>query len=155
MDEELCTAQSPKVISREESDDVVSEHCKLMTEGLFEQILPPMRVLHEKLNLVDKSQKVMMDALQQENEKISQWNPNREIETFIEEVKHYQQKLIGIRKTMLALSEKCGKMKKRAEKVKIRKEKQEQKQQERKRKLEEKERKLIARTVSNTTGNDA
>lgn len=154
MDEESSSDGGCETIIREESEDIpVSEHCQLMTEGLFEQILPQMRILHGKLNEVDKSQKVMIDALQQENEKISQWNPNKEIETFMEEVKHYHRKLVGIKKTMIVLSERCNKMKKRAEKVKIRKEKQDQKEQEKRRKLEEKERKLIAKNASPTPHN--
>lgn len=63
------------------------------------------KMIKEKLDDVQKNQKVLIESLDQEKDKITKNTAVEEIEAAMLQINHYRNKVIRIKKTMTALKE--------------------------------------------------
>ncbi|XP_078737225.1 biogenesis of lysosome-related organelles complex 1 subunit 6 [Lampetra fluviatilis] len=93
---------------------------------------------------------VVMDTLDQENGKLHECQATTTFNTLFTEARMYQQKLVTVRRDMLALHEKTSKLKKRALQLQQQKQKEALEREQQKEREMERERHLLARPAKRT-----
>lgn len=76
-----------------------------------------MLLLNEAMDEVFKFQETITDSLQLENEKYEQLEEVHNLDQMISRVKEYHEKVVNIKKSMLLIKERTGRLKKKATKM--------------------------------------
>nr|XP_032832934.1 biogenesis of lysosome-related organelles complex 1 subunit 6 [Petromyzon marinus]XP_032832935.1 biogenesis of lysosome-related organelles complex 1 subunit 6 [Petromyzon marinus] len=128
-----------------EASDAASRAVELLTQGLVSHYLPDLQRAGRSLSELTKTQMVVMDTLDQENGKLRECQAATAFSTLFTEARMYQQKLVAVRRDMLALHEKTTKLKKRALQLQQQKQKEALEREQQKEREMERERHLLAR----------
>ncbi|KAM5235753.1 biogenesis of lysosome-related organelles complex 1 subunit 6 [Ctenodactylus gundi] len=121
-----------------------------LTEGLLSHYLPDLQRAKQAFEELRQNQVVLLETLEQEILKFKECRSMLDVNALLTEAKHYQAKLVNIRKEMLLLHERTSKLKKRALKLQQRRQKEElEREQEREKELE-REKQLTARPARRT-----
>ncbi|CAH1252224.1 BLOC1S6 [Branchiostoma lanceolatum] len=139
-------------------ETVDEETVSLLTDGLIRKLGPETDSVKDKLDELiasifrtfsyRRNQEVMIEAMQHENTRFTESEATKSLGELLSEAKRYHNKLVLIRKEMVALHEKSTKLKKRALKLQQQKQKEDlHKEQQKERELE-KERQLMARPAA-------
>ncbi|XP_064421970.1 biogenesis of lysosome-related organelles complex 1 subunit 6 isoform X2 [Latimeria chalumnae] len=121
-----------------------------LTEGLISYYVPDLQRSRLTLQELTQNQGVVLDTLEQEISKFRECHSVLDINALFTEAKHYHNKLVNIRKDMIALHEKTIKLKKKALKLQQQKQKEELEREQQREKELERERQLIARPAKRT-----
>ncbi|XP_078576769.1 biogenesis of lysosome-related organelles complex 1 subunit 6-like isoform X3 [Branchiostoma floridae x Branchiostoma japonicum] len=127
---------------------VDEETVSLLTDGLIRKLGPETDSVKDKLDELIRNQEVMIEAMQHENTRFSESEATKSLGELLSEAKRYHNKLVLIRKEMVALHEKSTKLKKRALKLQQQKQKEDLHREQQKERELERERQLMARPAA-------
>lgn len=105
---------------------IPAETTKLLANGFWENITPTVAELEKQLAEISQSQQLVLTELAAQGTVLQDDPAFQEVVETMSQLPVYHQKLLGIRKDMLAIVDKTGKMKKRVQKLEIKREKVDQ-----------------------------
>lgn len=100
---------------------------KLLANGFWENITPTVTELEKQLAEISQSQQLVLTELAAQGTVLQDDPAFQEVIETMSQLPVFHQKLLNIRKDMLAIVDKTGKMKKRVQKLEIKREKVDQK----------------------------
>lgn len=124
------------------------ENIKKCTLGLIEKFESPVKGVDVSLEVINNRQTVITDKLIGENEKFQKVSEEYKISDMIQKTKQYQQKLSGLQKEMVTLSERSANMKTRAMRLQEAKQKEALRREQKRQHAAEREEALVARPAS-------
>lgn len=128
---------------------VSEETIRTLSNAFIEAFQPHFEHSRESLHELIRNQELLLDTVQQENRKYEENHMLEDVNETMKKARLYQSKLVNIRKEMVHLHERVGKLKKRALKLQNQRMKENLQREQQKEREYEEDRLLRARPAAN------
>ncbi|XP_076356408.1 biogenesis of lysosomal organelles complex 1 subunit pallidin isoform X1 [Tachypleus tridentatus] len=119
-----------------------------LSQGLLSLYLLDLQKVASDLTELSKNQNILIETIEQENTRFSEALSTYSLESVLIRTKHYQTKLINIKKEMTALYDRSAKLKKQALRLQEQKQKEALQREQLREEEVERERQLTAKVAS-------
>ncbi|XP_054721252.1 biogenesis of lysosome-related organelles complex 1 subunit 6-like [Uloborus diversus] len=125
-EEENKKDSNPEILGKSDSCTTVvsSQVLQKLADGFLSIYIDDIQKAASSLQELTKNQNIVIETLQQENVKFSEVLKLHHLTDMFSRIKHYNAKVLSIRKEMLAIHERTAKLKKRAMKLQQQKQKE-------------------------------
>ncbi|XP_067038729.1 biogenesis of lysosome-related organelles complex 1 subunit 6-like [Acropora muricata] len=130
---------------KEEKRDDVQE---MLMDGFMHYFMPNLENIQEKIGELTQNQGILIETIQQENDKYVDCHSARNLAVMLSYVRTYHAKLTKVKQDMSIIEDRVAKLKKRALKLKFQKEKEDRSKAEAYERKLELERQLTAKLAS-------